>query len=1494
MRKSFTRLLSLVMLFGMICFYSYGSPGITNPALGDGATAVWPLGDEAYTKTTDKAKITFKEAVVASTGSIRVLKDGTLVAVIKATDSKVTITGNVVEVDLSAYLAELKDINVTVDATAFKPADGTPAAYAEPVVWSWMTGDYTAPTLSDVVPDDGDVVGDNTIDLILTFEDASPILAGAGAITVYKADGNVWDLKTLNFATGGNAVLSGGVLTVSGIRQLEDATEYQVSIDAGVVTDDGKRADEVKNPFAGADRADWEFSSEDFTAPTYAVNPKKDNVTNESFDVIFKTNESGTAFGVVLETTDPATVLTANDVRTHADAIELDVTGGVEARITFDGLDEETSYTAYIIVDNDDVETSVVKTVTATTGETDAPFLTLVTYDYKTSSDESSSVSSNIVPLNSDVEQDIKQIVLTFNEDIKLGAGNIIIKRVLDNTVYKTIESTVMSVNSTNKKQLLVPITELENNVQYYVVVPNTLVTDIYSNKYVGISSNSGWRFNSSDVIAPTYTITPAHAAVNVDDNANMVLTFDEVVNVTAGDFYLYYMAGSTETSIPFVLSVNNNDGKFTVATINPVDALPSGALVTLVVHEDYIEDFGYDADGDPNYVGLGDKPYSFFIEDTAGPVISSWTASPLSSATAEIKITYNEGIYLLGGTPLTADNLFSIITVKLNNESGQNIPVTLSISDDKKVISIKPATAWTSEGTYYVAVTSDVEDAAGNAFVETGPRSKIYTIKDLVAETVAINVADKIISTGDAITVKFLEGSTVEARDKYYYNGTWTTYAATTDMENVFILKEGDANGPDVDFTVGGTNGEFTVLATLEGNKTYYLAVGPSTRDAAGNTNVAKAVTFKTKYEGIPEVVSLSPADNAVEVAKSSNFVITFNTGVQLSSTYTAGDIYFTDGGTTPKNITSGEISFNTAGDVVTINPTTDLNNDMAYDLVVGAGVFVNKNATSMGNAEIALNAWDFVTKDTKLDIASIAPDNVEDVEIDDKLVITFNEKAVAKTGYIDIKNFNTDGLVERIPVTAANVKVEYPTSSTTKVSITPTALFKYFTKYYVEVSAGAFEDVYGNKSKEIYGKTTANGVLDWTFTTADPALVIVKTTPADGADKIASGASIVVEFNREIAAGAGAVGYIEAGTTDQLQAYPIGSTNITISGKTLTITHPDKVFPANTEIFIYLEEGAVVAATNALIENALVNKTTTPYSFNTGDVNPPVPTFDPEDETEEVALDANISITFDEDIFHQVDGTVFTAGDITDDKVFQLYMAAESGSTWVPTGSPIPFVGSITGKTVVMNPDVDLHEYTAYIVVINNHTVSGVADGVADALGHETPQTFSVFFTADLTAPEVTLTATGGAKKVTLSSIVVDDDSTPNKFYYMVREKSTAAAPTAAEVKAANAKTMAQITGDVVISGLNPSTTYEIFYVADDIFGNTSLVAKKEASTDDTVAPVLVSTDPASPAVDVEVEGGVMTFELTFSEDVTVGSGARPSWVLTMLLFCQLTVTK
>ena len=1445
MRKSFTRLISLVMLLGL-----FSSQVLAYAPAGVSADEVWPVGATAYTKTTDKLMIIYPEDVQASTGSVRLQEtvSGLVKAVVSSTSNLISYAkGDTVEVDLSASLKENIAYTVIVDAAAFKTvADGTAVSSYS---WGFTTGDYTAPTLTTVVPaKDATNVG-KTISLVMTFTDANLIELGtAGKVALYKADGNVWDLIEVPSA---QASLTGSVLTLTGVRELQDNVDFYVTVSAGVVTDDGKTVDGTKNSYAGSDKT-WIFSSADFTSPVFAAGyPKKDNVTASSFDVLVKANEAGTAYGLV-----SSTVPTAAAVRLSGTSVVL--AADTEATLSFSGLAENTTHTAYIIADNASNLDADVTPVTVTTAETVAPALSTVYYMYPMGTD-GYSVTSNIVAVNDDVELNITGIQLDFNEDIQLGAGSITIKRAEDNSVFATIASTEMEVDAEGDDWVKFPVSGLENDTEYYVNIPGTLVLDVFGNKYGGISTVTGWQFTSSDDIAPTYTVSPAHLSTDVDFDSDIVLTFDEVISSYSYSVKVNGSSWSTSSDN------DTNGGTYSVITIDPAD-FPSGAIVQVVVYEQST------VDNDSNPVGTGAVSYTFSVEDTEAPSVASSTASPLTSATQSIEIKYTEPIYLAGGEELTSANLYTIMTVKKGGASGTNVAVTYAISDDKKTITINPPTAgWESEviGDYYVAISSDIQDAAGNEVLVSSMFTKTYVVNDFIPETVAINVADKVISSTDLVTITFNEGDTPEDRGFYSYHGAWVPYTAPADMENVFILKEGSANGPDVAFTVTGDDAAFTITASLEGNKTYYIGVGPSTQDAAGNINEAKFATFSVKYEGTPVVTDKSPADNSNEVATNANFVLTFNTDVQLG-TYVAGDIYYTDG-TTPVDVISTEISI--VDNVVTINPTAALAENAAYDVYVSAGVFLNVNATSEGNSEIALDSWDFLTIDTQVDLASIAPDGDMsstgiDVAIDGTLKITFDEVMAANAGNIDIRNYDSDAIVERISVTSSQVVVSYPTPTTTEVIITPSAAFGYAVGYYVEVDAGAFVDAQGNPTDEISGRVADDVMTDWTFITDDPALEIVSVTPEDGSDKIAVDAAIVVEFNRFIAAGTGSIGYVE-GDGDQYQVYPIGSSNITIDGKTLTITHTDKDYPADEYIYLYIEQGAITVDGAVSNEIYLVDYDTSDnYSFNTGDVNPPVPTFDPADFSSSspvyVDLDTDITITFDEDIYNSATGVSFTNGGIVSSGIFAI-----------SDGSSVPFAGSVSGRTVVLSPSDALAEYTEYTVSIDE-------DGsvtIVDDQDQTTPDTEISFWTKDLTAPVVTaFTLTGGAKMFSVPAVTVTDASgNENKFYYLVREKSDVAAPTVAEIIAANMPKDASsgtVTGFNVM-GLAASSTYELYYVVDDTFGNTSAVAKVEASTDDTIAPLFVSSDPATEAVDVDVDGsGNIVIELTFNEAVVVGT--------------------
>lgn len=1510
MRKSFTRLLSLVMLLGFVCFSGYAGAApsewdIPTTVLGTGVTKVLPVGATAYTKTTDKAMVIYSENVVASTGSIRITNANGLVRVIPATDPRVSFAkGDTVVIDLSADLKELTKYAVSVDLDAFKAADGTPASYTgSSTTWGWQTGDYTGPTLKSVVPVAGTVIkpsdgtNANAISLEMTFEDASSVLLGTGNVALYKADGNVWDLVnvTSGTMTGTGTSLNPYKLTLTGIRTLEDNVEYAVTIGAGAVTDDGKRADAKKNSFAGlSDRTVWTFSTKDFSAPVFATDyPKKGAVTNNSAAVLIKTTEPGTAFAVITTTS----TVTVSDIPNYQYKKSVEIAAaGTEYSINFTQIDGvnlagNTPYYIHVVTKNaDGVVGTEPPAVAVKTTEIVSPVLTGVTYFKGSTYSSTATVASNVVT-SATIKQDIDNIVLTFFDDntgLKLGAGNVIIRKAVDNSIFATIPVTSLTVvsNTTASAQTVkIPVSGFANNTKYYVTIPNTLILDKFDNKYAGISSTIAWAFTTDDVVGPTFTYTPIEGASNVDRDAKIVLTFNERIYAASGyDLTAAFSASSPAnpfevkvdgTAVAFGVTESTNDGKFSTFTIDPTADFGSGAVVTVYIKQNSLKDVGGNV-VDPQGQGI-----NFVVEDYVSPVLT-WKKTPADPSDAAVA-EFDESIYLAGGGEITNANLFSILTVK-KYQDNSNVPYTATIDENKKVISITPSSPWSSETRYIISISSAIEDASGNGYTgATASRTNDFTINDVTAATVDLSSVDgKTLSTSvgtSGIVLSFKEGSNVEPRTDLYYNGGWQGSYSAANMSKVIIFKEGSASGPDVPFTVAEiTNGTYSITATLDPDhaKTYYIGVGASTKggQGAGTVNVAKFVTFNTKFEGVPSITSLSPADDAVEVSKSSDFLITFDTNVEkVGGAIGTNSIVFTDGATTIPVINS-EVTI--TNNVVKINPTNDLSNDKSYDILIAAGVFKNVNSSAV-NTQVALDAWDFKTKDTKVVVNSLKPDYVDGstyANIDDKLEIGFGEKVVKGIGYIDIKKSNSDALVERIDVVSSKVVLS---DDQKKVTITPTSLFSYNTEYYIEVSAGAIKDLVGNSIDAIDGKTASTTLTEWTFKTSNPALVIEKVTPKDGADKVASDASIVVEFNREIAAVSGEVGYIEYNSsvspaTTQTQSFAIGSSNISISGKTLTITHPNKTFPANSEIFLYLPADVLKASTDANLKNGLYDmthyvattKVTSPISFYTGDVNAPVPTFNPAqfDSNDPVytPVTSNITVTFDEDIFN-ADGTTIDNGDLA--SIFKL---TEGTSTIVN------YVGTISGKTVTLVPTSPMAEFTQY-------TISVLGNMMEDSKGTTlTPTASSSFKTVDKTAPVISpFTLGGGAKLVTIPTVTINDAAlNNNKFYYLLRVKSTDAAPTVAEIKAANAVALTGNTfTSTVIDKLTASTTYQLFYIADDDFGNTTEVAVVEASTDDTIAPLLVSTNPAAGAVDVNVAtGGAIEVKLTFNENVHAGT--------------------
>ena len=107
------------------------------------------------------------------------------------------------------------------------------------------------------------------------------------------------------------------------------------------------------------------------------------------------------------------------------------------------------------------------------------------------------------------------------------------------------------------------------------------------------------------------------------------------------------------------------------------------------------------------------------------------------------------------------------------------------------------------------------------------------------------------------------------------------------------------------------------------------------------------------------PTLVSATPADNATAVAASTNIILTFTEAVRAGT----GIITVTDGAGDVRTIAIGDASQVTfSGTTLTINPTTDLRQGVAYDVIVPAGTVTDAAGNTFTG--LAQDQLDFTTQ--------------------------------------------------------------------------------------------------------------------------------------------------------------------------------------------------------------------------------------------------------------------------------------------------------------------------------------------------------------------------------------------------------------------------------------------------------------------------------------------------------------------------------------------------
>ena len=162
-------------------------------------------------------------------------------------------------------------------------------------------------------------------------------------------------------------------------------------------------------------------------------------------------------------------------------------------------------------------------------------------------------------------------IVLTFSEIVNVESGNITIHKTSDDSTVETFDVTGSKVTGDGSTEITInPGTDFEDNTEYYFKIASTAFDDVDSNSYAGITSTTDRSFTTTNTIPTLTSSVPADDATGVALNANIVLTFSEIVNVESGNITIHKTSDdSTVETFDVTGSKVTGDGS-TQITINP------------------------------------------------------------------------------------------------------------------------------------------------------------------------------------------------------------------------------------------------------------------------------------------------------------------------------------------------------------------------------------------------------------------------------------------------------------------------------------------------------------------------------------------------------------------------------------------------------------------------------------------------------------------------------------------------------------------------------------------------------------------------------------------------------------------------------------------------------------------------------------------------------------------------------------------------------------
>jgi hypothetical protein len=429
--------------------------------------------------------INFSEDIYLGNGGLEIYRqsDGQLVQRISSSGGNISISGYHAFINLPEALEDNTSYYVEVSSGTFVDRIGQSfGGIQNPGTWNFRTMDQSAPVLVSRDPE-GSGASTNPR-LSLTFNEE--VKLGTGKLIIHEAGdgqiaGTVW-------VSGGTAVIGSGHsydrTAEFNIRHaLESGTSYYVEITSGLITD------RAGNPYAGiSSPSEWTFQTVD-RAPFYNY---------------FSPNR---ASGVGIQPT--LMINFSEDIYLGTGGLEIyrQSDGQLVQRISSSGGNISISgYHAFInlpkaLEDNTGyyVEVSSGMFVDRI-GQSFGGIQNPGTWNFRTM-DQSAPVLVSRDPEGSGASTN-PRLSLTFNEEVKLGTGKLIIHEAGDGQIAGTVwvsggTAVIGSGHSYDRTAEFNIWHALESGTSYYVEITSGLITDRVGNPYAGITSPSEWTFQT-------------------------------------------------------------------------------------------------------------------------------------------------------------------------------------------------------------------------------------------------------------------------------------------------------------------------------------------------------------------------------------------------------------------------------------------------------------------------------------------------------------------------------------------------------------------------------------------------------------------------------------------------------------------------------------------------------------------------------------------------------------------------------------------------------------------------------------------------------------------------------------------------------------------------------------------------------------------------------------------------------------------------------------